>query len=79
MRLKAIKFAETLNSIGIGCEDNMTIISGHHDDLVSVLIGSSAIGAIINPLDPSFSICKSSPNLAPTMEQESKTSIKQTR
>lgn len=58
MRLKAIKFGEHLHSVGIRCEDNITIISAHHDDLVSVLIGSSAIGAIINPLDPSFSISK---------------------
>lgn len=55
MRLKATKFAEYLNALGIQIEDNITIITVHHDDLLSVLIGASAVGAIINPLDPSFS------------------------
>ncbi len=58
MRLKAIKFAETLKNIGIQNDDNVTIISAHHDDLVSIVIGASATGTIINPLDPSFSISK---------------------
>lgn len=60
MRLKANRFAEMLKNTGINCQENITLICSHHDDLVSVLIGALAIGAMINPLDPSLTMSKSS-------------------
>lgn len=54
MRLKSLKVAENLKKIGIERGDYITFIANNHTDLVPLVIGALAYGAIISPLHVGF-------------------------
>lgn len=54
MRLKSLKVAENLRNIGIKSGDYITFVANNQNDLVPLVIGALACGAIINPLHVGF-------------------------
>lgn len=54
MRLKALKVAEILTSVGIKLGDHVQIILNEHDDLVPLWLGIIISGAVMNALHTSF-------------------------
>lgn len=50
MRFKSLKVAENLEKLGILRGDHITVVAEHSDNVLPILIGALAMGAVINPL-----------------------------